>query len=106
MEIGFAAGAGVPILATHLPSDLTLREYVNIVPSLPESVKLIMSRPQSRRTEGVLINPHASIEEVHKILERIEAALIQPGSTGEPALRVHREMKDLQAKLQLPTYIQ
>src|SRR5579859_7212495 len=28
MEIGYAAAAGVPILATHVPSDLTMREYV------------------------------------------------------------------------------
>src|SRR5580704_19244726 len=28
MEVGFAAAAGVPIFATHAPSDLTLRQYV------------------------------------------------------------------------------
>src|ERR1700684_573288 len=32
MEIGFAAGASVPIFATRPPSDLTLREYVSVVP--------------------------------------------------------------------------
>src|ERR1700685_3210559 len=34
MEVGFAAAARVPIFATRAPSDLTLREYVTVVPTL------------------------------------------------------------------------
>src|SRR5271166_6442398 len=34
MEVGFAAAAGVPILSIHVPDDLTLREYVTVVPTL------------------------------------------------------------------------
>jgi hypothetical protein len=105
MEIGFAAGAGVPIFATRPPADLTLREYVGIVPTLAEAVRTVTARPQPRRAEGVLINPHASIEEVHRVLERIEATLTQPGGTEEPALSVHREIADIQGRLRLPTYI-
>src|SRR6266481_5836123 len=33
MEVGFAAAAGVPIFSNHAPTDLTLREYVVIVPT-------------------------------------------------------------------------
>jgi hypothetical protein len=39
MEIGYAAAAGVPIFASHAPSDLTMREYVAIVPTLPEAMR-------------------------------------------------------------------
>jgi hypothetical protein len=105
MEIGFAAGAGVPIFATRPPADLTLREYVGIVPTLAEAVRVVTARPQPRRSEGVLINPHASIEEVHRVLERIEAALTQPGGIEEPALAVRREIAEVQSRLSLPTYI-
>jgi hypothetical protein len=103
MEIGFAAGAGVPIFATRSPIDLTLREYVGIVPTLAEAVRMATARPLPRRAEGVLINPHASIEEVHQVLEQIEAALTRPGSVEEPALLVHQGMMDIQTKLMLPT---
>src|SRR5712692_4874871 len=33
MEVGFAAAVGVPIFSTHLPSDLTLRQYVTTIPT-------------------------------------------------------------------------
>ena len=106
MEIGYAAGAGVPIFATRPPADLTLREYVGIVPTLAEAVRVAMTRPQPLRSEGVLINPHASIEEVHQVLERIEIALTNQDGTGDPALLVHREMTGIQHRLRLPTCIQ
>jgi hypothetical protein len=65
-----------------------------------------MTRPQPLRSEGVLINPHASIEEVHQVLERIEIALTNQDGTGDPALLVHREMTGIQHRLRLPTCIQ
>src|SRR5579863_6681706 len=39
MEIGYAVSEGVPIFATSSPTDLTLRQYVKLVPSLEEAVK-------------------------------------------------------------------
>ena len=40
-EIGYAAGAGIPIFALRAPLDLTLREYVTVVPSLTEALRLV-----------------------------------------------------------------
>jgi hypothetical protein len=106
MEIGFAAAVGVPIFATQPPGDLTLRQYVKIVPSLAAVVSRFASRPQQRRPEGVLIDPHASVEQAHYILERIEDCLTRPNSFEEPAHHVHRNLASLQIKLGLPTYMQ
>jgi hypothetical protein len=106
MEIGFAAGAGVPIFATRAPSDLTLREYVYVVPTLPEAIRGIGARPPSKCTEGLLIDPHASVEEAHHILERLDLALARPSAFDDPASRVHRNLTNLQAKLALPTCLQ
>jgi len=106
MELGYAAAARVPIYATRAPSDLTLREYVTIVPTLSEALRRVAASPLSRRPEGVLINPHASVEEAHHILERIEAALTRRASSREPADVVYRGVADLQTKLGLPTYMQ
>src|SRR5882724_4659272 len=57
MEVGFAAAAGVPIFATHAPTDLTLRQYVTVVPKLKEALRIASASSRRRRPEGVLINP-------------------------------------------------
>jgi hypothetical protein len=105
MEIGFAAGAGVPIFATHRPNDLTLRQYVSVVTSLPEAVREIAARPKPHRLKGLLIDPHASVEEAHRILDRIAVGLVDPAEADDPAARIHRELTNLNATLTLPTYL-
>src|ERR1700680_870288 len=41
MEVGFAAAIGIPVFATRAPSDLTLREYVTIVHTLSEALRIV-----------------------------------------------------------------
>lgn len=106
MELGYAAAAGISIFATRAPSDLTLREYVTIVPTLSDALRRVEAISRPRRSEGVLIDPHASVEEAHHILERIEAALTRQDNSREPADVIYRGVADLQTKLGLPTYMQ
>jgi hypothetical protein len=105
LEIGHAIAFGVPIFATRAPTDLTLRQYVKIVPTLVTAIDAINSRSQPKRPEGILIDPHASVEKAHLVLERIEIALTRPSAFEDPARRVHRDIATLQAKLTLPTYM-
>jgi hypothetical protein len=105
MEVGFAAAVGVPIFATHAPGDLTLREYVNIIPNLTAALRRVEASSRPRRPQGLLIDPHASVEEAHNILERIEAALTCQHNSRESADTVGRGLADLQAKVGLPTYM-
>lgn len=106
MELGFAAAIGIPIYSTHAPSDLTLRQYVTIVPSLAEAVHLAQACPRARQSEGILINPRASIAEAHDILERLGNALTRPGNAGEPARRAYECVADVRQRLALPTHVQ
>lgn len=106
MEVGAAVLAGVPIFATHAPSDLTLREYVAVVPTLSEALRRVEASSTPRPTAGLLIDPHASVEEVHYILERIETALTRGNDTDDIAPRVYRELDDVQATLRLLAYLQ
>lgn len=103
MEIGYAA---VPIFASRPPSDLTMREYVTIVPTLPEAMRRVAGSSRPRRAEGLLIDPHPSLEEAHGILERIRTALTHQDSARETADVVYRGVTDLEARLALPTYVQ
>jgi hypothetical protein len=99
MEVGFAAAARVPIFATRAPSDLTLREYVTIVPALSEAVRRVEASSRPRRPEGLLIDPHASVEEAHEILEQVKTSLTSQTSLADPAPRVYRGVSRLQATL-------
>jgi hypothetical protein len=76
MEIGFAAATGVPVLGEHAPMDLTLRQYVTLVPSLVDALRRQdVIAGGHRRDEGILIDPHASVEKAHVVLERINRDL-------------------------------
>jgi hypothetical protein len=106
MEVGFAAAAGVPIFSTHAPSDLTLREYVSVVPTLAAAVRRVEASKRPRSSEGLLIDPHASIEEAHDILERIKAAIMCQDNSHDPADVVYRGAADVEAKLRPPICVQ
>jgi hypothetical protein len=103
MELGFAAAIGIPIYSTHMPSDLTLRQYVKIVPSLTEAVRLAEASPRPRQSEGILINPRASVAEVHDILGRVQSALTRVGTLDDPANEIYSDVKKMQSLIALPT---
>jgi hypothetical protein len=106
MEIGYAAAARVPVFGTHTPCDLTLREYVSVVPRLSDAIRTVQDSARRRTPEGILIDPHASVEEAHDILAQMDAALTSRNGLDDSAARVHRGLANLQAKLRLPTYMQ
>jgi hypothetical protein len=106
MEIGYAAALEVPIFAVQGPTDLTLRQYVKIVPSLASAVRMIRISPRRRNQEGILIDPRASVEKAHHILDRIGAALTRPNSSEDVVRCVHHDVTNLYTTLALPTYMQ
>jgi hypothetical protein len=78
MEIGFAVAANVPIYSTSSPSDLTLRHYVRKVESMRTVVDYYLSGAQPARSTSFLIDPHASIETAHRVLDEIRQDLNRP----------------------------
>lgn len=97
MEIGFAAARHVPIFGTTLPSDLTLRQYVTSVPTIAEAVKRAALSP-ARETK-FLIDPHASIDHAHVVLDRLRAVFNTADKVMETdlAARVTQDRKQLMA---------
>lgn len=98
MEVGFAAAANVPIFGTHAPTDLTLRQYVRIVPALEDALQLTASVLQPRPKYGLLIDPHASIEKAHCILERLTRSLTRK-TDSEPENQVYQDIANLRATI-------
>src|SRR5437879_6333242 len=80
MELGFAVANDIPIFATTRPSDLTLRQYVRIVPNLRFAVESAASWTPSGAGSGehFLINPHDSIKVAYQTLGKIERAFAKP----------------------------
>ena len=102
MELGFAAAVGVPIFATMAPNDLTLRQYVKVVPAMSAAIDLVKANSRPVERESFLINPRASVEEAHGILERIESAATRMSFSENSERIVYREIIDLQSRLRLP----
>jgi hypothetical protein len=102
MEIGFAAGAGVPIFSANMPVDLTLREYVTIVTSLREAINRVERNPARTAGEGLLIDPNASVEQAQAILAVLKTELASPGASSA---RVHGAVSTLRSTLSLATHL-
>lgn len=106
MEVGFAAAVGVPIFSTRLPADLTLREYVTVVPKVSDALREITASSRQRPSEGILIDPHASIERAQRVLERIEVELTSSNSAETKSHLVYDDLLDVHGLLRLPTRVQ
>jgi hypothetical protein len=104
LEIGAAITAQVPVFASRLPSDITLREYVTLVPNIRAALKAVSTLPQREHYQGLLIDPNPTIEQAHRILEHLREVLTT--RNNPPAGAVYRDISTLKQKLALPTYTQ
>lgn len=105
MELGFAAAVGVPIIALHAPADLTLRQYVRVVPSLSSALAEVKALPRKERPAGLLIDPHASVEQAHAILDQMRAIFTCENDHSDTARRVYKSVTDIRTRLALPAYM-
>jgi hypothetical protein len=93
MEIGFAVASNVPVFATTAPADMTLREFVTVVPDI-KSVLLRTSPTAPALAARALLDPTAAVEEAHRGLEAVKAGLL--GDRREIDLNEWRtEVEDL-----------
>jgi hypothetical protein len=103
MEIGFAAGAHVPIFASSMPLDLTLREYVKVVKSVEDAVCIAGAR--DRRPEGFLVDANANIEGAQAILQNMTGLLRGQGAGGDPVPELYKNAAKLKKLIALPTSV-
>jgi hypothetical protein len=106
MEIGFAACASVPIFSTRAPADLTLREYVTIADSIEDAIRTVESRPKTGRIEGLLIDPHASIEEAQEILLQMNSRFLRQTTGSDPSREIYGDALRIRTLMTLPSAMQ
>src|SRR2546430_9169577 len=64
-----------------------------ILPTLATAVRMVAASPQPRRPEGILIDPRASVEKAHYILERSEEHTSELQSQSNLVCRLLLEKK-------------
>jgi hypothetical protein len=101
MEIGHAVAAGTPVYCTEVPMDLTLRQYVTVVPSIADAVKrtrdLRRRRDTKRARQTLLLDPVTVLADAHAELQVLEHELTrsrEPVShgAGAAARRLHESV--------------
>jgi len=82
MEIGFAVANGVPVYSNEVPSDLTLRQWVNTVSGVREAfARTVSTTPTGPPlTSAILLDPRRGIQDSHDDLQVVERGLL-----GTPA---------------------
>jgi len=89
MEIGFAVANGIPIFGVDLPYDMTLRQYVRRTETLRSAIQLVdvsrNDRPDPRRVDHLLIDPHLTLDEAENRLAAIRHTFdSHPENIGDP----------------------
>src|SRR6266851_8728516 len=68
MEVGYAVACGVPVLSTSVPMDVTLREFVTVVPDMKSA--LVRTEPAQHDLAHLsLLDPAAAVEQAHRGLD-------------------------------------
>jgi hypothetical protein len=86
MELGYAVAQRVPIFSQDLPTDGTLRKYVELVPSISAILPRAYSVRRGTATRStLLVDPVSVIEEAHNRLDSLRTHLMRPaGQTLDP----------------------
>jgi hypothetical protein len=74
MEIGYAIACRIPVFCADTPTDVTLREFVTVVPDMKEALGRTKPR-QGVPFHLALLDPTAAVDQAHRGLEELEAAL-------------------------------
>ncbi len=104
MEMGYAVANSIPIFSTSKPFDLTLRQYVRQVPDLEFAIEVAKSLiPEtSQKLQHFLVDPYASIDEAHRVLDEIRNAFeTAPRAISEHVGREIYSKRETLAKLLL-----
>lgn len=100
MEIGAAYAFGITVFSTTAPADSTLTAYVTVVPSMRYAIAAAAgSRPVNARAPHILLDPAATIERSHALLDGLAPYLAgltgrERGAAEERLSFTARELRD------------
>lgn len=103
MELGWAAARRVPVLSVTPPQDLTMRQFVTVVPDLEAGVARLRRTDAPLERQVALLDPAAAVADGHAELERLGGLLLDTSGghqenlpdVAEAARRVRRAVRGL-----------
>jgi hypothetical protein len=79
MEIGYAVANGIPVFASEVPIDLTLRQYVRTLTGPVEALRMLKHQNGAfaaiPSAPNILLDPSGTISLAHRELDSLELAL-------------------------------
>jgi hypothetical protein len=87
LEIGFALAVGTPVFGATPPSDLTLRNYVEVVSTPAEALGRLGADSNRWLETDALLNPESALQQAHDHLEVVQRELVRPSDNAEPRAR-------------------
>jgi nucleoside 2-deoxyribosyltransferase len=78
MELGFAVAKEVPVFSVTPPQDLTMRQFVRVVPSMRDALATVRARPDTAKLRSGLVDPAAVIARAQDQLGLIDEILRTP----------------------------
>lgn len=92
MEIGAAFACGVPVFASAIPIDITLKAYVNCVPTIHHAIGAVSHRGAKRLASHILLDPTVEIESIHDTLDGLKPYLM--GRAGDGRLDAENKLAE------------
>lgn len=81
MELGYSMAVGVPVLTTTPLTDLTMRQYADVVPNISAALALHARKQQAGlvpwRRSSLLLDPRAAAAAAHEHVDSIEHLLLR-----------------------------
>jgi hypothetical protein len=108
LEIGFAIAFGIPIFCEKLPSDLTLRKYIQKMDDIDEAITRVKAATEGRTygpSSSLFINPAETLDIAHDQLEVVRGLLCTPGKINQTEIEteIYDKIRDLNKTFILPS---
>ena len=91
MELGFAVARGVPVFSTTPPQDLTMRQFVTVVPDMRTAFAHAARTPLLTEANVALLDPTKAVADGHAHLEAIGSVLMKADGVHREGLPVLAE---------------
>lgn len=96
-EIGAAYASRTRVFSANAPLDITIRQYVQTVPSIRAAIELVRTYQDARPLKHFLLEPDYTIENAIKGLERLKPLL--QGASNARSAGAEREVRVTQWQL-------
>jgi hypothetical protein len=97
MEIGYAVATNTPVYSLDVPTDLTLRQYVQVAARLQDAIQRTAANPPTAppgSSSDLLLDPNGAVETAHADLEALRASLMHKPHDRDASPAVVDEIRE------------